>query len=337
MFQVNSDITVLDPKARKVHTIMSCINQPPVALRQGQSKPTFAYVCTMWTADESALEVFVLLFQPETEIADFYTHQDGSVPLEWVEDIEKDALDFTESMGFMMDNLNIGDVPLENQWQTIATLPPFMTDRSKHTGSTQDSAMEVEPQDEKTHAHQPLSDSEIHAAQAAEPSENLPASEPAAFDESSLMDISAEVQIVEEAGDEDPVILELEAEMERDEAPAAKVREEVSLNSFDFVDDTGAEINSLLSELEGSANQNDSSSDLDSSEFVAPPIQERDMPDTVTASIENLGLEAEMELPTPPAAATKPESTAQMPATKKGGSPAAVNDPEAWLSLLGSF
>src|SRR5262245_17156160 len=129
MFHPQPTIKIIDPHQRKVYTLLTSINQPSVAIAEAPAAPAFAFIFGIWTPDESGLECYVMLYQPKRDIGLFYLHEYGGVSLENYPMLETEALQFTDSMGFMMDNLNYADQSQVTQLEMVHNFPPFMPNR----------------------------------------------------------------------------------------------------------------------------------------------------------------------------------------------------------------
>jgi hypothetical protein len=135
MFEIDNSIKMLDAHEREVHALLTCINQPTVSLEGGSSASTFAFISALWTLDHKQIEIYVMLYQPKTDRGIFYTHQSGAVPEEMFWQLENDALSFTESMGFMMDNLYYSDLSEVQKQEVLYNFPPFMGNRKLYQAS----------------------------------------------------------------------------------------------------------------------------------------------------------------------------------------------------------
>lgn len=217
MFNPNNSIQLLDPLERKVHALHTCINQPTVSLEGAPAAPTFAFICGVWTKDKKAIEAFIMLFQPKNNLAVFYQHETGPVNEDDYWQVENDALNFTDSMGFMMDNLFYSELSDVQQHEVLFNFPPFMANRKLYQ-ATQPISVATPKEPEKTNVELP-EPTKLEDPEAPEVALEPEASQPKLVE----LDADAEVVLVEEPeNDEIPDTMFAGLELESDKGNKEK-------------------------------------------------------------------------------------------------------------------
>lgn len=128
MFIINNNIKDLSLYIDKVWEIYGSVNQPIIALPEKSPEPTWAYVIAI--RDNKRMNIFIYLFREQSREGVFYTYEDGEVELVKAKSIFNEALDFTGSMGFIMEKIELGDTD-EQKAGVLKTVPAFFSDLSK--------------------------------------------------------------------------------------------------------------------------------------------------------------------------------------------------------------
>ncbi len=135
MFINDDSIKNLTPSAASVWEIYGSVNQPIIALPDRPPEPTWAYVIAL--KDDERIRVYIHLFREQNREGVFYISGDGDVEFIDAEFIFNEALDFTGSMGFIMEKIELGDTA-EQREERIKAVPAFMTDLKDYKPHAED-------------------------------------------------------------------------------------------------------------------------------------------------------------------------------------------------------
>ena len=102
MFIINDEMKGLEEGA-KIFSILHSINAPRISAVDRPAEVTRAFICS--TEEGSKFLTHVILYLTESQARVVYTWDAGPVATNKRGGVEEEALDFVESMGFMMDNL----------------------------------------------------------------------------------------------------------------------------------------------------------------------------------------------------------------------------------------
>ncbi len=125
MFISNESIKDLSSSIDAVWEVHGSVNQPVIALPDRSPEPTWAYVIAI--KKDKKMQIFVYLFREQSREGVFYTNERGEVELVNAKAIFNEALDFTGSMGFIMERMELGDTN-EQREAIIKTIPAFLSD-----------------------------------------------------------------------------------------------------------------------------------------------------------------------------------------------------------------
>ncbi|MCB0309325.1 MAG: hypothetical protein KDD48_08135 [Bdellovibrionales bacterium] len=125
MFVISGQSGLLSAeKINSLVTVLQSVNQEEVSFGnrvQGRAK---AYIYTYEDVPESySVEVFFHVDDQDKKFR--LRHEKGTVQRFRVKTIEEKALEFVESMGFMMDNLQIHNLPGQQKNEMLRALPIF--------------------------------------------------------------------------------------------------------------------------------------------------------------------------------------------------------------------
>lgn len=132
MFVSNESMTNLAPFMDSVWEIYGSVNQPVIALPDKAPEPTWAYVIAI--KKERKMQIYIYLFREQSREGVFYTNETGDVELTNAKAVFNEALDFTGSMGFIMERSELGESP-ESRVETIKTIPAFLADLKTYKGT----------------------------------------------------------------------------------------------------------------------------------------------------------------------------------------------------------
>lgn len=122
-----------------VVAVIESINSPNISIPEIGTEPTKAYLVGVATPG-GGYGIFCYLLFLETNIPIIYISNPPEVAFEQYGGLESDAIQFAESMGFMLDNLNFRAQPAEIQARMIEQLP-FLRDQHPRRRGTQPGAI----------------------------------------------------------------------------------------------------------------------------------------------------------------------------------------------------
>ncbi len=128
MFKRHPKLRHIERHQRRIVSLLSSINQPLVAAEDHPAETTQAYICTLLDR-QSRPETFIYLHLLESNQSILYG---SSIAMTGDMDraqVEMDAIDFVESLGFIMDEANLA--PQVENGTLASTLPIFMSDLSR--------------------------------------------------------------------------------------------------------------------------------------------------------------------------------------------------------------
>lgn len=124
MFQPDATTQFVPATREQVVALVESINQPQVSIPGKPSQAVHGYLCGMRNAN-GTFSIVVSLFLPSTGENVVYTHDRRQVSLEEYRQVEIEGLQFLESMGFMLDNLNFRNLAPPQQEATLKRVPLF--------------------------------------------------------------------------------------------------------------------------------------------------------------------------------------------------------------------
>jgi hypothetical protein len=107
-----------------VVAIIESINAPNISIPDVGTEPTKAYLIGFATAG-GGYGIFCYLLQLDSNRPILYVSNPPEVSFEQYGVLEADAIQFAESMGFMLDNMNFRAQPPEVQGRMVQELPFF--------------------------------------------------------------------------------------------------------------------------------------------------------------------------------------------------------------------
>ncbi len=124
MYSIDERLRGLPAVKDQVVQLYQSLNAPHLAIPGRKAGPAMAFVLGL--RGPSGFAVFVYLYMQHSGESAVYVPSSGTVPAEQFQNEEAEALGFTESMGFIMDNLNFRGRPPDEQDAIIRTMPVFM-------------------------------------------------------------------------------------------------------------------------------------------------------------------------------------------------------------------
>ncbi|HYG67023.1 MAG TPA: hypothetical protein VD838_05165 [Anaeromyxobacteraceae bacterium] len=129
MFQPDPSIQFIPATREQVFAVVESINQPPVSLPGKPAQPVSGHLCGIRNGN-GTFSIYVVLNVPRTGENVVYVHDRRQLGAEAYRDVEVEALQFLESMGFMLDNLNFRNLSAAVQDETLARIPAFSPPRA---------------------------------------------------------------------------------------------------------------------------------------------------------------------------------------------------------------
>ncbi|MBN2359710.1 MAG: hypothetical protein JXR83_09660 [Deltaproteobacteria bacterium] len=124
MFKLAPELRSVAAPVDRIVSVIEGLNTPNVVIPGYDSEPTRCCVVGVRNP-EGTFDILIHLFQPESQHLAIYASEPRAVPLAHFAMIEAEAVQFVESMGFMVDNLNFRKLPPEKQAEIMARLPVF--------------------------------------------------------------------------------------------------------------------------------------------------------------------------------------------------------------------
>jgi len=126
MFELDESLTHIEATPERVVAIIGSLNTPDVMTTLPKPEPTQAYVCTIQTG--AKLDMFIYLYHQHSHVGRVYAWRGDPIDRNTFPGTESAALEFTESMGFLMDNAHYRKKPPEEQNAYFESLPCFHKD-----------------------------------------------------------------------------------------------------------------------------------------------------------------------------------------------------------------
>ena len=142
MFQPEPSLTWIPASRETVVAIVESINQPQVSIPGKASQQVFGHLVGVRNAN-STFSIYVGLHLPKSGENVLYVHARRQLTVEEYRDVEVEGLQFLESMGFMLDNVNFRNLSPEVQDQTLKRIPLFSPPRPP--GEVPTSAVSARP------------------------------------------------------------------------------------------------------------------------------------------------------------------------------------------------
>jgi len=295
MFELDGQQNWVEAQPGEVVYLATSINRPAVAPPDRAPEAAQAYICTLRRGDGYLVFIYLHLISSNTGL--LYRWSEGTVASEIVPSLQQSAQEFTESMGFMMDDLRFPELPPDQQADTFAQTPLFHQDISF-----------LKPQDESVTELEIVESEEggdevvIEAVEDEAPAETAEVEEaPAAPVDSEVEEITLDVMTADEVA---PGVVE-----SGQEQPAAVPAEEEIALGGTLAEPAPAEEDLLLDQLEVQEQPADPAPPAaePAPEFVAEPAPEpvaEAEPAAATAEV------AEAELAAPTAEVAEAEAPA---------------------------
>lgn len=127
-FKPEPSVTWIPATREQVVAVVESINQPQVQIPGKASQQVSGHLCGIRNPN-GTFSIYVGLSLPKTGENVIYVHDRRQVTVEEYRDVEIEGLQFLESMGFMVDNLNFRNLGAAAQDETLKRIPVFSQPR----------------------------------------------------------------------------------------------------------------------------------------------------------------------------------------------------------------
>lgn len=125
MFRPDPSIQILPAQREQVVAIVESINQPQVSIPGKPAQSVQGHLCGIRNPNGS-FSIYVALHLPTSgEIVVYVNDRPRLATPEEYREVELEGLQFLESMGFILDNLNFRNLPPEAQDRTLGRIALF--------------------------------------------------------------------------------------------------------------------------------------------------------------------------------------------------------------------
>jgi hypothetical protein len=127
VFDIHPEIKSLQVGRENIVTIIESINSPMVAAANKPLEPAKAFIIGKRNLS-GLFSIYIYLHLLQSKECLIYLHDPPEIPMESYHDTELEALQFVESMGFMVDNVNFRNLAPEQQTAFMEEFPMFTED-----------------------------------------------------------------------------------------------------------------------------------------------------------------------------------------------------------------
>jgi hypothetical protein len=135
VFQPEPSLTWIPAARDAIVAIIESINQPQVSIPGKASQQVFGHLVGVRNPNNT-FSIYVGLHLPKSAENVVYVHTRRQVSVEEYRDVEVEGLQFLESMGFMLDNLNFRNLAADAQEKTLKRIPLFSPPRPPGEAAT---------------------------------------------------------------------------------------------------------------------------------------------------------------------------------------------------------
>jgi hypothetical protein len=128
VFQPEPSLSWIPVARDAVVAIVESINQPQVSIPGKASQQVFGHLVGVRNPNNT-FSIYVALHLPKSGENVVYVHGRRQLSVEEYRDVEVEGLQFLESMGFMLDNLNFRNLAADAQEKTLKRIPLFSPPR----------------------------------------------------------------------------------------------------------------------------------------------------------------------------------------------------------------
>ena len=123
MFTADPNITDLQVKEKGIHKILFSMNIHQVATPELSAEDARSYV--IFFREGSSLSAYIGIYFMRTDRRFYYSYTANPFPFEGLSDVEDEARGFVEDMGFVLDEINIGGMSLDEKNRWLDEQPMF--------------------------------------------------------------------------------------------------------------------------------------------------------------------------------------------------------------------
>lgn len=127
MYVIHPQLKQIPGTADQIVAIIESINSPMVAAEGRPLEPAKAYIVGMRNPS-GLFSIYIYLHLMQSSDCLVYLHDPVEVPMDTYHDTELEALQFVESMGFMVDNINFRNLDQQQQSEVLERMPIFQQD-----------------------------------------------------------------------------------------------------------------------------------------------------------------------------------------------------------------
>lgn len=128
MYRPDPTLTHVPAARDQVVAVVESINQPQISIPTKVPQTAQAYLVGLRNGN-GTFSIYAGLYLRQTGENVVYCHDRREVPVEAYPDLEHEALQFLESMGFMLDNTHFRNQAPEAQEQILRRVPLFSRPR----------------------------------------------------------------------------------------------------------------------------------------------------------------------------------------------------------------
>jgi hypothetical protein len=123
MFTADPNITDLKVEEKGIHKILFSMNIHQVATPELSAEDARSYV--IFFREGSSLSAYIGIYFMRTDRRFYYSYTANPFPFEGLSDVEEEARGFVEDMGFVLDEINIGGMSLDEKNRWLDEQPMF--------------------------------------------------------------------------------------------------------------------------------------------------------------------------------------------------------------------
>jgi hypothetical protein len=124
VFRPDPSLPCVTAAREQVMTVVESINQPQISIPGKASQAVRGHLCGVRNAN-GTFSVFVAFYLPESAENVIYAHEPRELAADAYRAAEAEGLQYLESMGFMLDNLNFRTLPADAQQRALERVPAF--------------------------------------------------------------------------------------------------------------------------------------------------------------------------------------------------------------------
>jgi len=134
VFKPEPSITWVPATREQVVAVIESINQPQIGIPGKPPQQVFGHLVGIRNGN-ATFSIYVALHLPKSGENVVYVYDQRQLTVEEYREVEIEGLQFLESMGFMLDNLNFRNLAADVQDQTLGRIPLFSQPRPPVDGA----------------------------------------------------------------------------------------------------------------------------------------------------------------------------------------------------------